>query len=102
MTVRKGIYRVLACPCGYSALQQEENPKVFHCEHCGRVRTVDGSPPPLNIQPIVGKDGTYFADDADREHWESFGCWQDWFDAETAKCALPPEMIDPKYARENS
>jgi len=96
MTVRKGICRILACPCGYSALQQEENPKVFHCEHCGRVRTLDGSPPPLTIELLVAKDGTYFANERDRDYWESFKCWTDWFRAETMRCVLPPEMLRTK------
>lgn len=87
MTVRKGIYRVLACPCGFSALQQEENPKLYKCDHCGRVRTLDGSPPPLGFAPLVGDDGTFFQDVKD---------WEAWHERETVKCALPPEMIGVK------
>ena len=87
MTVRKGIYRVLACPCGFSALQQEENPKLYRCEHCGRVRTLDGSPPPLDIKPIVADDGSFFEDMRD---------WKKWQDEQLAKCALPPEMLGVK------
>lgn len=99
MTVLKGIYRILACPCGYSALQQEENPKVYHCGHCGRVSTLDGSPPPLTlaIEPITGRDGTYFVTEEARDNWESFTDWKDRFWAESGRVyALPPELLGVK------
>ena len=52
MTVRKGIYRILACPCGFSALQQEEDPKLYRCDHCGAVRTLD-SPEPVRDRCLL-------------------------------------------------
>lgn len=33
--------RVLACECGFSAIQTDVGSRLFRCDHCGKVRTVD-------------------------------------------------------------
>jgi len=84
MTLKKGIYHILACPCGFSALQQEENPKVYTCEHCGKSRTLDGSPvppSPLKFESFEAPDDALFKD------------FERWNEQRRANCAIPVEYL---------